>query len=282
MAERIDAHHHLWRYDPQEYEWIGEEMKAIARNFFPEDLEKELRKSGIAGAVAVQARQSLEETKWLLALAAKHIFMRGVVGWADIRSEKFGEQLGELRVEKKLKGLRHVVQDEPDENFLSGAAFNRGIAILANTEIIYDILIFERQLPEAIVFVDRHPNQRFVLDHIAKPRIREKVTEPWRTRIADLARRENVYCKLSGIVTEASWKDWSIKDLQPYFDVVLQAFGPARLMAGSDWPVCLLASAYERWFQTLERLTAQLSSAERELIFGGVATQVYRLQESGS
>ena len=182
--------------------------------------------------------------------------------------------------EKKLKGLRHVVQDEPDDNFLNGAAFNRGIALLEKSGLVYDILIFERQLPAVIQFVDKHPNQKFVLDHIAKPRIGEKMIEPWRGRIAELARRKNVYCKISGMVTEANWKNWTIDDLRPYFDVVLQAFGPARLMAGSDWPVCLLASTHERWFHTLEELMAQLSANEKALIFGGVATDVYQLQES--
>ena len=281
MTERIDAHHHLWRYGAREYGWINADMKALARDFLQQDLKGELTKCGIAGTVAVQARQSPEETKWLLSLAGKFDFIRGVVGWADIRSDSFESQLEALQGEKKLTGLRHVVQDEPDDKFLSGMPFNRGIARLAKTNLVYDILIFERQLPAAIEFVDRHPNQKFVLDHIAKPRIKEKVTEPWRTRIADLARRENVYCKISGMVTEASWKDWSIEDLQPYFDAVMQAFGPARLMAGSDWPVCLLASTYEGWFQTLERLTARLSTAEKNLFFGGVATQVYGLMGSG-
>jgi L-fuconolactonase len=280
MIERIDAHHHLWRYDPKEYGWINAEMNMLARDFLPQDLERESRKSGIAGTVAVQARQSLQETKWLLELAGQSALIRGVVGWADIRSDLFGRQLDKLRGEKKLKGLRHVVQDEPDGNFLNGTAFNRGIALLEMSGLIYDILIFERQLPTAIQFVDRHPNQKFVLDHIAKPRIREKMMEPWKGRIAKLARRENVYCKISGMVTEANWKDWTINDLRPYFDVVMQAFGPARMMAGSDWPVCLLASTNERWFRTLEELTAQLSANEKALIFGGVATDVYQLKES--
>jgi L-fuconolactonase len=279
MAERIDAHHHLWRYEAKEYGWINAEMKALARDFLPEELERELKKSGIAGTVAVQARQSVEETRWLLSLAGKFDFIRGVVGWADIRSAAFGKQLEELRGEKELKGLRHIVQDEPDDDFLNGAAFNQGIALIADAGLVYDILIFERQLPAAIKFMDKHPKQKFVLDHIAKPRIREKVMEPWRTLIKDLAQRENVYCKISGMVTEANWRDWSIENLRPYFDVVLEAFGPARLMAGSDWPVCLLACSHERWFQTLEQLTARLSNAEKELIFGAVAAEVYELRK---
>jgi L-fucono-1,5-lactonase len=278
--EKIDAHHHLWRYDAAEYGWIGPEMKALARDFLPQDLELELISSGIAGTVVVQARQSLEETRWLLSIADKSQMIRGVVGWADLCSVVFATQLQELSAAKKLKGLRHVVQDEPDDNFLNGPEFSRGIALLAGTGMVYDILIYERQLATAIEFVDRHPNQKFVLDHIAKPQIRTKMIEPWRTQIQELAQRESVFCKLSGMVTEASWTSWTIDDLRPYFDVVLDAFGPSRLMAGSDWPVCLLASTYQRWLQTLEQLTAQLSESERESIFGGVAAQVYRLHEN--
>ncbi len=282
MAERIDAHHHLWRYAKNEYPWIDGKMAALARDFLPADLEEVTAACGIQGTVAVQARQSLEETKWLLDLAEQTHLIRGVVGWAPIASADFPAVLERLRPFGKLKGLRHVVQDEPDDEFLLGVQFNAGIAALRRYSLVYDILIFERQLPAAIRFVDRHPNQIFVLDHIAKPRIREHQVEPWKTNIREMARRENVYCKVSGMITEADWATWSEKDLRPYFDAVLQAFGPRRLMAGSDWPVCTLAASYQRWYSTLQELLRPLSAQEQGMIFGEVATSVYGLSPSES
>jgi L-fuconolactonase len=282
MAERIDAHHHLWRYAKNEYPWIDGKMAALARDFLPAELEEVTGACGIQGTVAVQARQSLEETKWLLDLAEQTHLIRGVVGWAPIASADFPAVLERLRPFGKLKGLRHVVQDEPDDEFLLGVQFNAGIAALRRYSLVYDILIFERQLPAAIRFVDRHPNQIFVLDHIAKPRIREHQVEPWKTNIREMARRENVYCKVSGMITEADWATWSEKDLRPYFDTVLQAFGPKRLMAGSDWPVCTLAASYQRWYSTLQKLLRPLSAQEQGMIFGEVATSVYGLSPSES
>jgi L-fuconolactonase len=278
MAERIDAHHHLWSYRKGDFAWISQEMSALAHDFLLPDLEKELALAGIHGTVAVQARQTLQETEWLLSLAKDFDRIRGVVGWAPIASAEFSVILEKWRSEEKLKGLRHVIQDEPDEKFMDREDFNRGISSLAASGLVYDILICERHLPDAISFADRHPNQLFVLDHIAKPRIREGVLEPWAVNLRELARRENVYCKLSGMVTEADWKKWTITDLRPYFDVILDAFGPARLMAGSDWPVCLLSSSYGKWFDTLRELIDPLSTSEKEEILGSVATKVYSLQ----
>ena len=255
-------------------------MEAIARDFLPSDLERELVSSGIQASIAVQARQSIDETNWLLDLAKESDTIRGVVGWAPIASPKFPVLLERLKRSEKLKGLRHVVQDEPDDEFLLRKDFNAGVALCQRYGLVYDILIFERQLPSAISFVDRHPGQIFVLDHIAKPRIREREMEPWRTNIQELARRENVYCKVSGLVTEADWTHWCLADLQPYLDVVLNAFGPARLMAGSDWPVCLLAATPYKWFSTLQEFIRPLSVTEQELILGGVAMQVYSLNAS--
>ncbi len=254
-------------------------MAVLARDFLPADLERELALSGIQGSVAVQARQTLEETHWLLSLAEKYNFIRGVVGWAPIASAEFPGVLEQLKGSRKVKGLRHVVQDEPDDEFLLRGDFNRGIALLKQYSLVYDILIFERQLPAAIAFVDRHPSQVFVVDHIAKPRIREKQLEPWRTKISELARRQNVYCKLSGMATEADWASWSEADLQTYFDVVLDAFSPNRLMFGSDWPVCLLAMTYQKWVKTVREFIRPLSAPEQERILGGVASQVYSLKE---
>lgn len=277
MPEKIDAHHHLWRYQPAEYGWIDDRMTVLQRDFLPDDLEKELGPAGIAGTVAVQARQTLEETTWLLELAAKWKFIRGVVGWAPMASESFPADLERLRSQPKLKGLRHVVQDEPDDNFILGEKFNRGISRLKGTGLVYDILIFEKHLPATVQFVDRHPHQTFVLDHVAKPKISGLVMDPWRSNLVELARRENVYCKLSGMVTEANWSSWSKADLWPYVEIVLQAFGPDRLMAGSDWPVCLLASSYSNWFEMLNELLSKLSITEKDQILGLVATKVYGL-----
>ncbi len=277
MTLRIDAHHHLWRYSAEEYGWIGDDMPQIRRDFLPADLEAELRAAKMDGAVAVQARQTLEETDWLLKLASNHQAMRGVVGWAPIASPRFAEVLEKLRSHRKLKGLRHVVQDEPDEAFLLRENFNTGIDLLRDTGLVYDLLIFERHLVNATLFVDLHPHQAFVLDHIGKPRIAEGMMEPWLSNLRELARRENVTCKLSGMVTEADWAGWSVETLRPYAEAVLEAFGADRVMMGSDWPVCLLAASYRRWVSTVEELVSGLSHSEQESILGGTAMRVYDL-----
>ena len=285
MTQKIDSHHHLWRYKPDEYGWIGEKLAALRRDFLPVDMEPELRAAGIDATVAVQARQSIEETEALLAFARQFSWIRGVVGWAPIIAPDFPANLGRLRGESKLKGVRHVVHDEPDDNYILREDFNRGVAALEGTGLVYDILIYEKHLPQTIQFVDRHPRQVFVLDHIAKPLIAERLMEPWRSLIGELARRPNVYCKVSGMVTEARWESWREEDLRPYWEVVLEAFGPRRLMAGSDWPVCLAApgaggnasTIYARWFQTIERWAAPLSADERGRILGDTAVEAYAL-----
>lgn len=277
MGKRIDAHHHLWRYSREEYGWIDDEMAALRRNFLPEDLRVEMRSASIDGAVTVQARQTMEETRWLLDLADKNQEIYGVVGWAPIADERFPAALEELSTHPMLKGLRHVVQAEPDDNFLLRDDFSRGIGALRGTGLVYDILIYERQLPQAIRFVDQHPEQTFVLDHIAKPRVRDGVLEPWRTQLRELARREHVACKLSGVVTEANWKQWNLESLDPYLDAVVEAFGPERILAGSDWPVCLVACGYAQWFRVLEQYLGGFSQTERDAIFGGNAQRIYRL-----
>jgi L-fuconolactonase len=272
----IDSHHHLWRYSLDEYGWIDDGMTLLRRDFLPGDLAAEMKVAGVDGAVAVQARQTLEETQWLLDLASVNPEILGVVGWAPIADDGFAAMVDELAARPDLVGLRHVVQGEPD-GFLDGAAFNRGIAALAGTRLVYDILIFERQLAEAIRFVDRHPKQAFVLDHVAKPKIAAGEQEPWRGLMQELARRENVSCKLSGMVTEADWNSWSLDSLRPYLDAVVEAFGPQRLLAGSDWPVCLVASGYKQWWDVLRAYFAGFSESESDLIFGGTAAAVYRL-----
>jgi L-fuconolactonase len=224
----------------------------------------------------VQARQSIEETQWLLNLANTSNLLGGVVGWADIAGKQFPQQLEQWKDEPKLVGLRHVVQAEP-AGFLDGTSFNVGIKAMAGTGLVYDLLVFERQLEETIRFVDRHPDQSFVLDHIAKPRIVAAELEPWRARLSELAQRPNVWCKVSGMVTEADWNSWSLETLTPYFDATVEAFGPMRLMAGSDWPVCLVACGYSRWWEMLRTYFAGFSDAEKTSIFGECAAAVYRI-----
>jgi L-fuconolactonase len=273
----IDAHHHLWHYSAVEYEWIDDRMAALRRNFLPADFVDELASAGIDGALTVQARQTLEETHWLLELAGRHKEILGVVGWAPIASPDFAASLEALAANPKLVGLRHVVQAEP-EGFLDGEDFNRGIRAMRGTGLVYDLLIAEHQLGEAIRFLDRHPKQIFVLDHIAKPKISAGEIEPWRSLLQELSKRSNVCCKISGMVTEDSWTHWSIESLRPYLDTVESTFGPDRLMAGSDWPVCLVATGYAQWWQTLRNYFADSSDGERADIFGATAARIYNLK----
>ena len=274
MTMQIDAHHHLWKYSREEYAWMGDGMAVIRRDFLPHDLSAVLKDAGIDGAVAVQARQTIEETEWLLDLAARNPCMLGVVGWVPLVDATVRDSLDKFAGNPKLKAVRHVLHDEPDDNYMLRADFNRGIALLKNYRLVYDILIFERHLPQTIEFVDRHPEQVFVVDHIAKPRIRDGVISPWRERMFELAKRENVYCKLSGLVTEANWSSWTPDQLRPYFDAALSAFGPRRLMFGSDWPVILLASPYRRW---ADLVRTWLSPNDQSQIMGATAAAVYRL-----
>jgi L-fuconolactonase len=277
VAATIDAHHHLWRYSVTEYGWIDESMAELQHDFVTEDLERELAAASIDGTVVVQARQSDEETQWLLSLARETPEIFGVVGWAEIAADDFGARVEQLAEETRLVGLRHVVQAEL-KGFLDGSAFNRGIRAMRGKGLAYDILICERQLDEATRFVDRHPEQVFVLDHIAKPKIAVGELEPWRTRIVELARRPNVCCKVSGMVTEANPKSWTLEELRPYLDAVVKAFEPQRLMAGTDWPVCLLGASYKGWWELLRSYFAGFSEDERASIFGACAMKTYGLK----
>ncbi len=275
---RIDAHHHFWKYTAEEYGWIDESMAVIRRDFLPEDLEAEMRACGIDGVVSVQARQTLEETRWLLGLASEHAIIGGVVGWVPLIAPQISEIIAEFAADRRLKGVRHVLQAEADERYMLRDDFNRGIDALRDFGLVYDILIFERHLPQTLTFVDRHPEQVFVLDHIAKPRIRERAVSPWGENLRRLAERRNVYCKISGMVTEADWRTWTEEDLTPYFDMVLNSFGPERLIFGSDWPVCLVGAPYGVWFNVVSRQIAALSDSERAAILGGTAVRVYGLE----
>ena len=274
--KRIDAHHHLWRYHADEFGWIGDEMAVLRRDFLVDELRREMLSAGIDGAVAVQARESLEETCWLLECAQSAPFLRGVVGWVPLEANNLQEILSRFQNADKLVGFREIVQGKPDE-YLDRAAFNRGIKHLTELNFTYDILIHERQLLEAIRFVDQHPNQIFVLDHAAKPKIAMNELEPWKTHIYEIARRPNVSCKLSGLVTEAYWQAWTPESLQPYFDICVDAFGTNRLLAGSDWPVCLVACTYSRWWDLLVQYFAGFSENEVQHIFGENAMAIYRL-----
>jgi L-fuconolactonase len=274
---RIDAHHHYWAYDPVEYGWIGDEMAAIRRDFLPADLRQTIAAASVDGVVTVQARQSLVETEWLLDLASRNDFMRGVVGWVPLMDPSVGDGLERYAANPKFRAVRHVVQGEPDDQFILGEAFNRGVSLLKDHGLVYDILIFERHLPQTVTFVDRHPEQVFVLDHIAKPRIAENALEPWATNIRELAQRPNVYCKLSGLVTEADYAAWTEDQLRPYMETVLDAFGPQRVMFGSDWPVCLVACEYTRWHGIVSHFVAKLSADEQARVLGGTAVEAYSL-----
>jgi L-fuconolactonase len=275
---RIDAHHHFWKYNPSEYGWIEDSMAVLRRDYLPRDLQGEIAAAGIDGVISVQARQSLDETRWLCELAAEHSFIQGVVGWVPL-VEDAKAHLETLAHCHTLKAVRHVVQGEPDDQFLLRDDFNRGIDALCDFWLTYDILIHERHLPQAIEFVDRHPHQIFVLDHLAKPRAKEMLLEPWATNIRRLAERELVYCKFSGLATEADWQHWSEAELRLYWNVALDAFSPRRLMFGSDWPVCLLATGYRSWYDLCCRFASELSADEQSWFFGGTAIEAYRLEK---
>jgi L-fuconolactonase len=273
---RIDAHQHFWEYNPRRDAWITDEMAVIRRDFLPADLESTLAANGTDGCVAVQADQSLEETRFLLDLAARHRFIQGVVGWVDLRSPQLDETLETLAADRRLRGIRHVAQAEPDD-FLAQDDVVRGIGRLGRFGLTYDILVFERQLPAAIALTSRLPDQPFVLDHLAKPLIKDGRLEPWATQVKELARRPNVCCKISGLVTEADWTNWRPEHLRPYLDVAFEAFGADRVMFGSDWPVCLVAASYDRVVGVIDGYAAALSADERAALFGGIAARFYGL-----
>ena len=275
---KIDSHQHFWKYDPIDYPWIGPEHLPIKRDFFPSDLELILQNTGIEGCIAVQARQTPEETNWLLELAAKNTFIKGVVGWLPLCDPQINQTLERYANQPNLVGLRHIVHDEPDDQFILRADFNEGISQLASQNLVYDILIFEKHLPQTIEFVDRHPNLQFVVDHIAKPKIRpETFDEEWQTNLTKLARRENVSCKLSGMTTEVHSPVWDWQLLAPYFETAIEAFGPDRLLFGSDWPVCLLKTDYPTWIDIVAATLTQLSKDEQAAIWGQNAQRIYKL-----
>jgi L-fuconolactonase len=276
----IDSHQHFWRYTPAEYDWISADLAVIRRDFLPEHLVAEMAAAGVDAAISVQARQSLAETAWLLELARHCDRLCGVVGWVPLCDPAVEALLERLAVSPALRGVRHVVQGEPDDEYILRPDFNRGIAALRRFDLAYDILIFERHLPATLRFVDRHPQQRFVVDHIAKPRVRDGLLEPWASRLRELARRPHVWCKLSGVVTEADPRAWTVAQLRPYLLTALEAFGPERVLFGSDWPVCLVGCPYGRWLDIVRAALADFTPTEQAAILGGNARRAYALPAS--
>lgn len=274
---RIDAHQHFWQFDPQRDDWITEEMQAIRHDFLPSDLQPLLSKCGIEGTIAVQASQSENENDFLLSLAAENDCIKGVVGWTDLQSGNLEERLEFYREQKKIKGFRHVLQGEPRRDLMLSPAFMKGVGLLSAYGFTYDILVFTDQLQFIPSFVGAHPQQLFVIDHIAKPKIKLGELRDWQKRMETLANFENVYCKISGLVTEADWQHWKPADFTPYLDVVVKAFGTKRILFGSDWPVCLLAAKYEQAFALVQDYFSTFSKEEQDDFFGNNACRFYQL-----
>jgi L-fuconolactonase len=273
----IDAHQHFWLYNQPEYGWIDETMGIIRHDFLPVDLQSQLEQAGFQGSVTVQVRQTLDETRWLLELAEKNAFILGVVGWVDLRSPRVRDELKAIAGKSKLVGIRHIVQGEPDD-FLLQPDFLRGISMLEEFDLAYDILIYPRHLSRAVEFVARFPRQRFVLDHLAKPPIRSGAVDAWARGMRELAAFPNVYAKLSGLVTEADWQAWKPEDVRPYLDVAFECFGATRLMIGSDWPVCTVAASYARVMDLIKEYLRSSTAEDRESVLGGTAAKFWRLK----
>jgi L-fuconolactonase len=274
---KIDSHQHFWQYDSGRHSWITDAMAVLKRDFLPPDLNRELQGSGVGASIAVQADQSEDETLFLLDLAKRYPAVAGVVGWVDLCADDVSKRLESFSRYAKLRGFRHVVQDEPDDRFMLRKSFVRGIAALREFEFTYDILVYPRQLPAAIELVAKFPEQPFVIDHIAKPPIKSGETATWASNMREIASAPNVFCKLSGMLTEADWVHWTQDNLRPYLDIVFEAFTLDRLMFGSDWPVCLLAGSYGQVKQVIETYVKNLSGAEKENIFGSNAARFYGL-----
>lgn len=274
---KIDAHQHFWNYEPVKHEWIDESMSVIRKDFTPSDLKKVYAENNINGCVAVQADQTLEETDFLIDLASKNDFIKGVVGWVDLRSDTLESTLSSYSDTSILKGFRHVVQGEADHNFLLRPNFTKGISLLEKYNYTYDILIFPHQLGAALEFVKKFPNQKFVIDHIAKPYIKDGYFDGWAVMIKEIARYKNVTCKLSGMITEADFNTWTETQIHPYMEVVLNSFGAERTMYGSDWPVCLVAGNYTRVKNLTTEYIAKLTTVEQKAIMGDNAIKFYNL-----
>lgn len=275
---RIDSHQHFWKYDPIDYDWINDEMAVIRKDFFPGDLEPLLKQNGFDGCVAVQAHQSEQETEQLLNYADQYKFVKGVVGWVDLQADNIEARLAHYQQFEKLKGLRHVLQGEPQRDLMLQPRFKKGISLLSKFGFTYDILIFPDQLRFAKELVKEFSQQAFVIDHIAKPYIKDKKTEEWEADMQAIAQHDNVYCKISGMVTEADWQTWKIDDFKPYLDIVVNSFGTSRVLFGSDWPVCLVAGSYEKVLEIVKNYFNPFSAQEQDLVFGENAVKFYNLK----
>jgi L-fuconolactonase len=276
---RLDSHQHFWKYNATDYIWMGDKMDVLRRDHLPVELESELNTIGFDGTIAVQARQMVAETEWLLELADRHDFIRGVVGWVDFESDDLEQQLQQYGAHPKLKGVRELIHDMPDVDYATSEVHVRAITKLAGHDLSYDLLLKPPHIRPAIQLVRRFPEQRFVVDHIAKPDIAASVRSPWQTDLEELAWQDNVYCKLSGMVTEARWHDWTPKQFHPYLDVALAAFGPQRLMIGSDWPVCTLCGRYEEVMGIVIEYVERLSADESEAILGATCARFYGVSD---
>lgn len=273
---KIDAHNHFWNYDPLKHNWIDDSMSAIQQSFLPEQFANVLFENGIDGSVVVQVEQCLDENDFLLNLANENSFIKAVVGWVDLRADNLDEQLQSLSLHKKLKGFRHIAQAEPID-FLSRQDIVNGVSQLSKYNFTYDILVFPQQLPAAINLINACPNQKFVLDHLAKPYIKSGEINHWKKDITELAKHENVFCKISGLVTEADWQNWKLADFIPYIEVAFETFGAKRLMFGSDWPVCLLAADYQNVKNILSTYVNTLSITEQNQFWGNNAVDFYSI-----
>ncbi len=276
---RLDSHQHFWRYNPVKYSWIDDNMSVLKRDYLPAELGKLLQEHQVNGSIAVQADQSEDETLFLLNLSNKFDFIKGVVGWIDLQSPALEERLDYFSTYSKLKGFRHIVQSEPDDSFLLRDTFMKGISQLEKLGYTYDILIYPRQLQSTLLFVKQFPNQKFVVDHIAKPDIKGGRFEQWAESITELSSYPNVFCKVSGMVTEADWKNWTYEDLVPYLKHIFDSFGPERIMFGSDWPVCLLAASYHQVKEIFDTVVSDLPLEQQKLVWGGNAIRFYNLQD---
>lgn len=279
MPEVIDAHQHFWQLSqPFDYGWLdAPENEPIRRNFLPVDLAERIGEAGVDRTVFVQTQHNIEETRWVLRLAEQHDFIAGVVGWVDLASDNCESQLLEFKDHPKFVGIRHVTQDEPDDDFIVRSDVVGGLEILEKHQVPFDLLFYVKHLKHAAPLAKRLPNLPMVIDHLAKPQIKAGITDGWREDLQAAARHRNVYCKLSGMITEADWKKWKPADLRPYVETALEAFGPERCMFGSDWPVCELAGSYQQVYDALREIVGQLGASELEQIFGGSASRFYGL-----
>lgn len=274
---RIDAHQHFWNHDPVKHYWINEEMKVIRRDFSPGDLAPHLKDLKFDGTVAVQADESMAETNFLLSLAHKNDFIKAVVGWMDLSKEGAEDAMQALKMHQKLAGFRTIIQGAEDGAYLKNPIFLKNVQLLARYGYSFDLLVFHKQMESLVQFTDKLPDNRLILDHIGKPDIKNKEIKKWKEQVRILSSNPNIYCKLSGMLTEADYKNWAYDDIVPYMEISAEYFGIDRICFGSDWPVCLLAGNYKQVYDVVDRFSSQLRSAEREKIFGTNAAAFYKI-----